>query len=82
MLEAKALGYVWALRADGTYAPYYRGAERLMIQAEAQNDAAGRSGRRVEWYFAERGAADYFRNAFGEEGFTNITVIYQPPVKP
>jgi len=53
-----------------------------MIQAEAQNDAAGRSGRRVEWYFAERGAADYFRNAFGEEGFTNITVIYQPPVKP
>jgi hypothetical protein len=82
MLEAKALGYVWALRADGTYASYYLGAERLMDQARAQNNAVGTSGRRVEWYFAEHRAADYFRNAFRVAGFTNITVFYQPPVKP
>ena len=81
MLEAKALGYVWALRADGTYALYYQGANRLMEQARAQNKAAGMSGRRVEWYFAERRAADYFRKAFAVEGFANITVFYQPPVK-
>jgi hypothetical protein len=81
MLEAKAIGYVWAMRADGTYAPYYQGAEGLMKQACAQNRAAEQSGRRVEWYFAERAAADYFRNAFRIAGFTNITVFYQPPVK-
>ena len=41
----------------------------------------GIAGRKVEWYFAERRVADYFRNAFKEEGFNNITVFYQPPVK-
>lgn len=80
MLEAKGPGYEWPLRIDGTYPDFYKGAERIMAQAQAQNRAA--NGRRVEWYFAERRVADYFRNAFREEGFTNITVIYQPAVAP
>ena len=81
MLEAKGLGYEWALQADGTYRANFEGADGIMEQADNQNSAAGIAGRKVEWYFAERRVADYFRNAFKEEGFNNITVFYQPPVK-
>lgn len=81
MLEAKALGYEWPLIAYGTYPPNYQGAKDIMRQANSQNIAAETSGRKVEWYFAERRVADYFRNAFRVAGFSNITVFYQPPVK-
>lgn len=80
MLEAKGIGYEWPLRIDGTYPDFYKGAERIMAQAQAQSEAAG--GRKIEWYFAERRVADYFSNAFHEEGFANITVFHQPPVAP
>src|SRR5579859_1250103 len=81
MLEAKGPGYEWPLLAYGFYRDDYQGKKAIMVQAERQNNAVEGTGRKVEWYFAERSVADHFREAFKVEGFTNITVIYQPMVK-
>ncbi|HWG05215.1 MAG TPA: Tox-REase-5 domain-containing protein [Beijerinckiaceae bacterium] len=50
----------------------------MMKQARDQWIAAKAAGRRVEWYFAEKPVADYFRNEFRRERFDNITVFYEP----
>jgi hypothetical protein len=76
LLEAKGLGYAWALRGSDGWMDKYQGVAGIMDQAKKQSKAA--AGRAIEWHFAEQPVADYFRRAFAEEGLSNITVIYTP----
>jgi hypothetical protein len=76
MLEAKGLGYAWAMKRPDEWEDFYTGVSKIMDQAEKQSNAA--SDRRIEWHFAEEPVANYFREKFEEQGFSNITVIYTP----
>jgi hypothetical protein len=76
MLEAKGLGYAWALRGSDAWMKDYQGVVGIMDQAAKQSEAA--AGRAIEWHFAEQPVADYFRTAFATQGLSNITVIYTP----
>jgi len=84
LLEAKAWGYEWAMddlddddfMSADNWRPWYRGRERTENQMQRQSRAAGP--RKVEWYFAEEGPADYFRWYARENGLTNIEVNYMP----
>jgi Restriction endonuclease fold toxin 5 len=76
MLEAKGPGYAWAMRGPDQWMRNYDGLPDIMKQAQAQSEAA--AGRAIEWHFAEQPVADYFRKAFADEGWSNITVLYTP----
>jgi hypothetical protein len=54
----------------------YEGLQDIINQARAQSEAA--TGRAIEWHFAEQPVADYFRKAFADNNWSNITVIYTP----
>jgi hypothetical protein len=78
LLEAKGEGYQWAMTSPMEFFESYEGADGIMEQAESQSKAA--PDRRIEWYFAEKPVADYFRVQFSEKEFNNITVFYEPYV--
>jgi filamentous hemagglutinin len=77
MLDAKAQGYAWALDETYTVRSFYTGFARLIDQAQRQVIAA--NGRPIEWYFAEKPAADYMAGVLGKS-FPQIKVIWQPPL--
>ena len=53
---------------------------KIQHQMEEQSKAA--RGRMVEWHFAEKPVADYFRD-FAQQGlFSNVIVLYTPPEAP
>jgi restriction endonuclease fold toxin 5 of polymorphic toxin system len=77
MLEAKGPGY--AEHLEGGYQAVWDGFEKkLNRQAELQWRSAGAAGRKVEWHFAEKEVADYFRPIWANK-YPNIIVIYTPP---
>ena len=77
MLEAKGPGY--AKHLNGGYPPVWQGFEKkLDRQAVLQWTSAAASGRNVEWHFAEKEVADYFRERWKKD-HPNIIVIYTPP---
>jgi len=84
LLEAKAWGYEWAMddlddddfMSPDNWRPWYQGRGRIENQMQRQSRAAGP--RKVEWYFAEEGPADYFRWYARESGLTNIEVNFMP----
>jgi hypothetical protein len=78
MLEAKGEGFEWAMTSPTSFINNYEGAGKIMNQARNQSIAAG--DRMVEWYFAEKPVADYFRDQFADAHFDNITVFYVPYV--
>jgi hypothetical protein len=51
-----------------------------MEQAGEQSLAA-RTKRPIEWHFAEKPVADYFRNEFAKAGYSNIEVYFTPPLE-
>src|SRR5579883_829033 len=77
LLEAKGPNYLWMLlRSEEwfrTKGPY----DEIMKQAKVQSDVAG--WRLVEWHFAEKPVADYFRREFAAKSLMNIRVVYEPP---
>jgi|SRR5579884_2196918 len=80
MLEAKGPGYATFLGGAGGWQDWFTGAED--IEAQMQNQSAAAAGRTVEWHFAERSVADFFRAFADKNRLSNIIVIYTPPVQP
>jgi hypothetical protein len=78
MLDAKAQGYLWALKGDGTVRDFYTGFKKMIAQADRQVEASG--GRLIEWYFAEKPVADFMAAALATF-YPTIKVIWQPPLK-
>lgn len=78
MLEAKGPGFEWAMTSSTSWEEWYRGTSKIMKQAHDQRDAA--PNRRIEWHFAEKSVADYFRERFADEGLANVTVFYTPAI--
>lgn len=78
MLEAKGKGYAWMIpyMMESDKFPAYL---RIMTEAESQARAAAAANRQIEWHFAEKATADFFRQRFLAYGLLNITVIYTPP---
>jgi hypothetical protein len=80
MLEAKGPGYATFLGGAGGWQDWFTGGED--IEAQMQNQSAAAAGRTVEWHFAERPVADFFRAFADKNRLSNIIVIYTPPVQP
>ena len=79
MLEAKNAYLHFMIGGPSTKWIWDNKIEPDMInQAEDQSIAAEATGRRVEWYFAEKPVADYFRERFAKKDLANITVFYEP----
>lgn len=73
--EAKGPGYATFVR-NGTFQPWFRGADALVSQARRQVTAAG--GAPIQWHFAEEAAANATRALFSERGITGIQVLFTP----
>jgi Restriction endonuclease fold toxin 5 len=79
LVEAKGLGFEWAMTQSGQWRVEYQGVDGIMEQADRQSKAA--RNRRIEWHFAEKPVADYFRDVFAEAQLKNITVLYTPAIR-
>lgn len=75
--DAKGEGYEWLLSAGGKLTFYVM--QKLEKQAEDQVDVTNALGLGLKWYFAEKGAADYVRKRFQDDGFGEIVIGYMPP---
>ncbi|WP_437293714.1 Tox-REase-5 domain-containing protein [Sorangium sp. So ce426] len=73
--EAKGPGYAAFVR-NGTFQPWFQGAEALVSQAQRQVTAAG--GAPIQWHFAEEAAANATRTLFNREGIKGIQVLFTP----
>lgn len=83
MGEAKGPGYEDKMIDANNWPKWYQGLQEIERQLDSQSRAA--SGRLVEWHFAEKGPAEFFRHYVEQnrEKLPNIVVFYTPPaVKP
>jgi hypothetical protein len=80
MLEAKGPGFADKMQGSKDWLGWFRGDEEIEDQMARQSKAA--IGRRIEWHFAERPVADYFRKFAEEERLKNIVVIHTPAEVP
>jgi hypothetical protein len=78
MLEAKGKGYAWALTENG-WLSGYRGGPRMEAQMADQSAKAWAVGKRVEWHFAEKSVADYFK--IYAKRFPNVDVEWEAPLR-
>jgi hypothetical protein len=78
MGEAKGPGYDKHLKNENDWPYWYRGLQQIKDQLESQSRAA--AGRQVEWHFAEKGPAEYFRRyvEVNRASLPNIQVFYTP----
>lgn len=76
LLEAKGPGIAGLI-------PWFKGNQNIRDQAINQARIAAFHGRQLEWHFAEKKAADYYRNEFQSlSPFTRrITVHYTPALR-
>ena len=75
LLEAKGPGYATFVR-NGSFQPWFSGAEGLVSQAQRQLAAAG--GSSIQWHFAEEAAANATRALFQERGIGGIQLLFTP----
>jgi RHS repeat-associated protein len=75
LLDAKGAGYAFAVK-NGQFLPWYKGADKLVSQAQRQVGVAG--GTPIEWHFAEETAASATRNLLRSRGIEGISIIYTP----
>ena len=61
---------------NGSFRPWFHGADALVDQARRQVAAAG--GAPIQWHFAEESAANATRSLFTEQGVTGIQVLFTP----
>jgi hypothetical protein len=76
MLEAKGPGYATFLDGRGGWKEWFSRLQAIQIQIGDQSRAA--RPRRVEWHFAEKPVADYFREYVREEKIENVIMFYTP----
>jgi len=79
MLEAKGLGYEWALNANGDWRSIYKGAPDMQDEMDRQVVAA--EGRAIEWHCAHPWLVVAMQKYVLQRGYTNVTVIYTPQVR-
>jgi hypothetical protein len=81
MGEAKGPGYAERMVGPDDWQDWYEGDEEIEDQMARQSSAA--AGRQVEWYFAEKEVADFFRGYVEENRvkLPNIQVFYTPPAR-
>lgn len=75
--DAKGPRYEQLLSAGGTLAASVM--QKLEKQARDQSDVTRALGLGLKWYFAEKGAADYVRGRFKDDGLGEIVIAYMPP---
>jgi hypothetical protein len=80
MLEAKGPGFADKMVLPHDWEEWFTGDEE--IEAQMKRQAIAATGRMVEWHFAERAVADFFRKFAEDKELTNILVIYTPPRRP
>lgn len=80
MLEAKGPGFANKMLSSDLWPEWYRAVKEIKDQMKRQSDAA--AGREVEWHFAEKSVADFFRAFATENKLKNIVVIYTPARRP
>ena len=78
MLEAKGEGYAWAMTPNG-WRRGYKGGPKMEAQMADQSAKAWVAGKRVEWHFAEKSVADYFK--VYAQRFGNVDVVDDPPLR-
>jgi hypothetical protein len=71
-----------SLDAPNNWKDWFTGDEGLEDQMRRQSDAAKAAGRTVEWHFAEKSVADFFRVFVELKKMNNIVVIFTPPRLP
>jgi hypothetical protein len=76
LLDAKGPGYAKFVQADGTFQPWFKGADSLLDQAQRQVAAAG--GTPIVWHVAEEPAAEAIRNLLSENGVSGVQVVWTP----
>ncbi|HEV2263314.1 MAG TPA: Tox-REase-5 domain-containing protein, partial [Stellaceae bacterium] len=78
MIEAKGPGYEDLIESGRKNEKFKKLIDKKLVgQANDQLDAA--QGRPIEWYFGEKGAADYVRELFrGDTRLCKIKIIYMP----
>lgn len=77
LLEAKGPGYAKFLDEALNVKPFFKGAEKLMEQAQRQLTAAPQSP--IRWIVAEEKFAAALKNLFSFKNI-DIEVVYLPPV--
>jgi hypothetical protein len=76
MQEAKGPGYEKRMQNQDDWDEWYEGREEIEDQMIRQSRAAGR--RMVEWHFAEKPVADFFKRFAEQQHLFNIIVIHTP----
>ncbi len=78
-LEAKSTTFLWGLDRPKEWLRTKHGDYMdIMGQAERQSVAAAAIGWGVDWHFADKAVADYYRKEFRTAGFSNINVYWTP----
>lgn len=80
MEDAKAEGLEKFMVDSGHWRDWFRGAKSIEDQMKRQSEKS--NGRHVDWYFAERQVADYFRDAATRLELPNVSVYYVPAAAP
>jgi hypothetical protein len=76
LLDAKGPGYAKFVGGDGTFRPWWKGADSLLGQAQRQLSVAGETP--IQWHFAEEAAASATRSLFQSEGVSGIQIVVTP----
>jgi hypothetical protein len=77
LLETKGLGYDKHFDSNLQAKRYFKGAKRLVRQAQRQYKAA--NGVPIRWHVAEPRMVDILRRLFREADIKGINVVYTPP---
>jgi hypothetical protein len=80
MLEAKGPGFATFMAAPGVWRRWFKKLRNMQDQMQRQSKAA--VGRIVEWHFAEKPVADFFRKYAMDNHFLNILVLHTPAEAP
>jgi hypothetical protein len=77
LLETKGLGYDKHFDANLNPKRYFKGAKRLVRQADRQRRVA--KDVPIRWHVAEPRMVDILKRLFDAEGIKGIEVVYTPP---
>ncbi|RKG71903.1 hypothetical protein D7W79_30195 [Corallococcus exercitus] len=78
LLEAKGPGYAKFIKDNMTLKEFYRGFDKVLVQAERQLNLA--QGKRIRWIVAEERFAELLRKAFSDRSYP-IEVVSIPPIR-
>jgi hypothetical protein len=80
MLEAKGPGFATFMATPGVWKEWFTKLDNMKEQMQRQSKAA--TSRIVEWHFAEKPVADFFRDYARDEFLSNVIAFYTPPEGP